>query len=390
MLKFLLPVVVAISLSTNAYSQIITQTYVDRCTGEVFRFNIQSQGSTVVMFYNKARAFTALDVSSGVFRSWLEETYNWWRNISPCSINQSTVTATTQTTQQITSSIINTPPPPIPAPTSSPSTSNSAPSSTANQSESSRGSESSGDESENVESKNSESESSTEEEEKKEEKKKSSNPPIVSANIAAMQSLTGRYDIAASFGVSKSSLLGDKSYGLNSMIWSNMSQFMLTGSYTKAQPLSNGNPNIIHSTSVTALKMFSTYSLIVNHGKVFLNKNGSIFGMSITLASTSTLNIEYNRELFSSFSSLFFYTKSKTINKTTLTPMIAFATQILSYDHRINSYDFPHSSLCLVGLNINYQLTQRFTANIGANTATNPRFTVPMAFNYTIGSRLLF
>lgn len=205
-----------------------------------------------------------------------------------------------------------------------------------------------------------------------------------------MQSLTGTYDIAASFGISKSSLLGDKSYGVNSMVWSNMNQFMLTGSYTKAQPLSNGDPNIIHSTSVTALKMFSTYSLVVNHGKVFLNKDGSIFGMSLTLASTSSINIEYNRELFSSFSSLFFYTKSKTINKTTITPMVAFATQILSYDHKIKSYDFPHSSISLVGLNINYQLTQRFTANVGANTATDLKFTIPIAVNYTIGSRLLF
>lgn len=198
MVRYILLLIVALSISTSAYSQIITQTYVDRCTGEVFRFNIQAQGATVVMFYNKARAFTALDVSSGVFRSWLEETYNWWRNISPCSINQSTVTATTQTTQQITNTVINIAPPPIPPPpppntpstTSSNSTQSSTTSSKSSQSESSNNSESSSESSNNSEStaesdggesessesdggESESSESSEEEEDKEGDKKKS-------------------------------------------------------------------------------------------------------------------------------------------------------------------------------------------------------------------------
>ena len=205
-----------------------------------------------------------------------------------------------------------------------------------------------------------------------------------------MQSLTGRYDLAASFGISKSSLLGDKSYGVNSMIWSNMRQFMLAGSYTKIENLSNGEANILHSTSLTALKMFSSYTLVLNHGKVFLGKDGSIFGMSLTLSSTSMLGLENRRENMSSFSSLFFYTKTKTINRVSISPLFALGTQLLSYDHVKNMLNFPHASLCIFGLNLNYQLTQRFTANLGANTATNLGFTLPAAMNFTIGSRMLF
>ena len=79
MIRYALLVIVGLLLSLQVQGQTIVQTYVDRCTGEVFRFNIPYQGATVVMFYNRTRAFTAADVSSGVFRSWLEETYNWWR-----------------------------------------------------------------------------------------------------------------------------------------------------------------------------------------------------------------------------------------------------------------------------------------------------------------------
>jgi hypothetical protein len=420
--RFVLLLIVGLSLTVQLQAQTIVQTYVDRCTGEVFRFNIPYQGATVVMFYNKSRAFTAADVASGAFRAWLDETYLWWRNLNPCSVNQATATATTQTTQQIATAAINipiTPPPPAPIPppapstpapstsgnTSSNSTSNSSSTSSETKSEtksqesssSESKSESSSESESNSESSEESSESSEEssdseekEEEKKEDKKKSSNPPIVSANVAAMQSLTGRYDLAASFGISKSSLLGNESYGVNTMVWSNLKQFMLTGSYTKIESLSNGEANILHSSSLTALKMYSSYTMVLNHGKVFLGRDGSLFGMSLTLSSTSMLGLENTREIMSSFSSLFFYTKTKTINKISISPMVALGTQLLSYDHVKKMSNFPHASLCIFGLNVNYQLTQRFTANLGANTATNLGFTLPAAMNFTIGSRMLF
>jgi chloramphenicol O-acetyltransferase len=408
--RFVLLLIVGLSLTVQLQAQTIVQTYVDRCTGEVFRFNISYQGATVVMFYNRSRAFTAADVATGVFRTWLDETYLWWRNLNPCSVNQATATATTQTTQQIATTAINIPiPPPPPTPPPTPSTSGSTSSNSTNsssssssetksesttqessKSESSGESESTSESSEETSESSEESSESEEKEEKKEDKKKSSNPPIVSANVAAMQSLTGRYDLAASFGISKSSLLGNESYGVNTMVWSNLRQFMLTGSYTKIESLPNGEANILHSTSLTALKMFSSYTMVLNHGKVFLGRDGSLFGMSLTLSSTSMIGLENAREIMSSFSSLFFYTKTKTIDRLSISPMVALGTQLLSYDHVKKMSNFPHASLCIFGLNINYQLTQRFTANVGANTATNLGFTLPAAMNFTIGSRMLF
>lgn len=407
MIRLGILVIIGILLSIELQAQVLIQTYVDRCTGEVFRFTINSQGPTTVFFYNRARSFTAADVASGAFRTWLDETYAWWRNLSPCSLNQATATATTQTTQQITNTAINIPvppPPPAPTPTSNSSSSSSSSNSSSSSSESksegtsketsksessgeSESSEEAGSESSEESSESSESE---EKEEKKEGKKKSSNPPIVSANLAAMQSLTGRYDLAANFGISKSSLLGDVSYGVNTMIWSNMRQFMLSGNYTKTETLASGEPNILHATSLTALKIYSSYTLVLNHGKIFLGRDGSIFGMSLNLTTSSTEGLENTRDILTSFSSLFFYTKSWTFNKASVAPMVAMATQLLNYDHVKKMSNFPHASLVLVGLNLNYQLTQRFTANLGANTATNLGFTLPAAMNFTIGSRFLF
>ncbi len=55
------------------------------------------------MFYDRVGQFTAEDFTSGVLQAWLEETYQWWYTLSPCSstqaytsvVNNATTTATT-------------------------------------------------------------------------------------------------------------------------------------------------------------------------------------------------------------------------------------------------------------------------------------------------------
>jgi hypothetical protein len=44
----------------------------------------------------------------------------------------------------------------------------------------------------------------------------------------------------------------------------------------------------------------------------------------------------------------------------------------------------------IIGLNTNYQLTQRFTANLGINTVSNTDPIIPITFAATIGARFAF
>ena len=80
-------------------TQTISQTFVDRCTGEttIVTANFVN-GSAVVAFYNRVKTFTWDEYTNGTLEAWLNETYLWWENLSPCS----TATATNQTTQQTT------------------------------------------------------------------------------------------------------------------------------------------------------------------------------------------------------------------------------------------------------------------------------------------------
>lgn len=99
-------------------AQTLTQTFVDRCTGEVKVVQVSIQGSTVVAFYNKTATFTAQDYYNGNLRSWMDDVYAWWSALSPCSTGQ----AVQNTTQNVVNNVAANVPvvPPAPPPVAAP------------------------------------------------------------------------------------------------------------------------------------------------------------------------------------------------------------------------------------------------------------------------------
>src|SRR6056300_1481996 len=93
-------VILAFLFSSSLFSQTLIQTYVDRCTGAVQVFSVPMNGSTVVTFYNKSRAFSYQEFQNGTLQAWLEETWLWWQALSPCSTATTNVTNTTTQTQE--------------------------------------------------------------------------------------------------------------------------------------------------------------------------------------------------------------------------------------------------------------------------------------------------
>lgn len=91
-------------MGLSSYGQtIFTQTYVDRCTGEV-KVVVANfvNGSATVGFYNKVRTFTYQEFLNGELQQWLTETYTWWQSLSPCSTATSEAQNAQQTAQNAT------------------------------------------------------------------------------------------------------------------------------------------------------------------------------------------------------------------------------------------------------------------------------------------------
>lgn len=487
-MKKLLITLILVGFSLQSYSQTLIQTFTDRCTGATQVFQIAMTGTTTVVFYDRAKTFTAADVSSGVFQAWLEETYAWWAALNPCSAAQAESTTAQQTASQTASaatsaatSAASTPPPDTSstnttsnAPPSTDSTtsssggdttssSQSTDSSSSSSSESSQsetsdssgggetteesgGGETTESESESTEDTSSEesseseeevkeeeskeesSEESKEEEEKKEEKKekkKNLAPPILASNLASMQMLDGTWSTAASFGLSQSSLTGVDTYSANLMLWSNFKQFSLgvskstihfwkeyesmawtisqTGKRTPAINFHTGKryvdrQNQIHhigGVSLNYMYIFGTSVITGGINKVVLGQKDNIFkGFAGGYAATSSIIILPGTTLISPAFTLFGTRpiNFKTLPRWSFAPMIATSLtpiQLIYTESKLDIVWNEHFTY-IVGVSTNFNLTQRFVANLGINTINNTNPIIPTSFAITIGARFSF
>jgi hypothetical protein len=109
-MKKLKPILILFFLlftSVRAIGQTLTYTFIDPCTKEVTYFNIpiQSGVGTTIFFLGQQRYFTANDVASGVFATWINQSYSDYRKISPCGVQQGQVIQNQITSQIIGSTI---------------------------------------------------------------------------------------------------------------------------------------------------------------------------------------------------------------------------------------------------------------------------------------------
>jgi hypothetical protein len=106
-MKKLLPILILLFLSLTAIGQTFTYTFIDPCTKEMTQFNlpIQSGNGTLVSFLGQQKYFTADDVISGVFASWINQVYSDYRRLTPCSIQTTTIIRNQITSQIIGSTI---------------------------------------------------------------------------------------------------------------------------------------------------------------------------------------------------------------------------------------------------------------------------------------------
>ena len=107
-MKKLLPILVLLLLTNlTAIGQTFTYTFVDPCTKEMTQFNlpIQSGNGTLVSFLGQQKYFTADDVISGDFTTWINQVYSDYRKLTPCSIQTTTIIRNQITSQIIGSTI---------------------------------------------------------------------------------------------------------------------------------------------------------------------------------------------------------------------------------------------------------------------------------------------
>lgn len=382
-MKWILTILLSLTLSW-ASAQVLTQVYVDPCSAQVLTVVVPiNNGTTTIVYRGKAKVITANDITSGALTAWINMI-----NSTPCpqaatttvivtqAITQAVAQATQQATQQATAQATqaataaatsSATASATSAATSSAVSSTPAPAATSSSSSSSSESSSSSSSESKAESK-SEEKSESKSEKKSDDKKSSKssskvaakiNPIVYSSDLTILSGPDTPLSAIVSLGASQSSLLGNVSYGLTSMIWSTFNQFALSSRYTRMGKaiLNFGLTGVYLQGNTIA---FATAAVIKPIGK-------GVTGFNYALTYTG----EFGNGLMA------FYTRPFRVNKyLSLSPDI-YLSNSLTKDVGI-----------LTGSGFDISLSKRFKFNCGLKVSLNTNPDVPMMFMGMIGTKI--
>lgn len=398
MKKFIISLIVVVILPIYGYSQTIIQTFTDPCTKLVSVFNIPITGSTTVIFYNKYRIFTAADVSSGVFQTWINQVYEEYRKLSPCSVAQTAATATQVTASAVSTAVSAAASSAASSASSSAASSAASSASSSASSSSSESSSSSSSESSSSESSSGESKSESKSESKGGGGKSSSksagkaqakvNPILFNSDFTGGQSLDRSVNIIATGGISQSSMAGDMSWGLTGMVWSNLQQFALSGRYTKMN-FDGGKLQSLNNYGVTVAYAFGSMFGFATYAYIYPMGKWGVTGANLTVSVNNSEYAEGKKQYNITHSLLLFYTKPFPINKRiTISPDLYISGSPVTYATKQKQFLVSEDMGFLTGASVDYSITKRFKINLGLKTSLSTNPDQPALFFAVVGSKV--
>jgi hypothetical protein len=376
---------------------------VDPCSGKVTTVVVPlANGKTTVVYRGQYRVVTANDITTGALQAWINElTINF-----PCpqatlavqqtvaaAVQQAVATATSQATAQATSSAtaaaasaaasaaVSSPPPvSTPAPAASGSSSSSSSSETKTETKSESSSES---KSESKEESKSESKSEKKESKGSGKSQARVNPIIYSSDFTVAPAADSDLSIIASLGMSQSSLMGNTSWGISSMIWSTLNQFALSGRYT-IMNFNDGKLDNISNFGITGVYLagiplgFATAASIFPFGK--WGTTGVNYTFSVAGADKG-LNLSNNI--------LLFYTVPVPVSKRlTVSPDIYLSGSSTGYLTAQQKFITSNDVGIMTGASFDIALTKRFKFNFALKTSLNTNPIIPPTYFGMIGTKI--
>jgi hypothetical protein len=420
-------------------AQTLTYAFIDPCTQQVtnFSFPLQQGQSTVIFFLGKQRTFTASDVASGAFGTWINQVYSDYRMVMPCSV-QSTTVVRNQIITQVLGSTVQSVMGSIMSSVRSEASSNDAASKGKSDSDKKRknskdgnngntsgnsvssgnstgdvqssGGNSSGDVNNSGSNSGSSSTTSTSSEKSTEgnevvgsvtmnvdarndkgsggggKSSQRNNPVIVSSDYTNAQNLDRSYTGIINIGMSQSSLTGTSSWGVTSMTWFNFKQFAISGRYTKINFSNNGKLKFIHNLNLTGVYTYGNFMGFVGYSGILNAGKWGVTGINISAAATK---INEDGNLFLSPSITGFYTRPFMAgSRLTISPEIYVISTPLVYSSLEKMTVTDRTFSAFLGSGFDYQITKRFKINMNykANLSTNPEF--PILSFFLIGSKV--
>jgi len=214
---------------------------------------------------------------------------------------------------------------------------------------------------------------------------------MLASDLAGTEDAEGKYAVMMSVGVSRSSLMGDKSYSATALIWSTLNQFALSGGITKMD-FENGQLNAIHSYGTTFAYLKGTLMNLNGYTWIKPHPKYGTFGYNvgvITLMMQNATKGGYDVSLSSSL--VGFWMKPFPYNrKVTLTPQVFVMQSPLAWNTVTGGSTVSRIPGAMVGLGYDYKLSKRFgfSASYKASMSFGDSFS--LLNNIQIGSKMIF
>jgi hypothetical protein len=203
--------------------------------------------------------------------------------------------------------------------------------------------------------------------------------------------MEGRYAVMMSVGVSKSSLMGDKSYSATALIWSTLNQFALSGGVTKMD-FEDGKLNAIHSYGTTFAYLKGTIMNLNGYTWIKPHPKYGTFGYNvgvITLMMQNAVSGGYDVSL--SASAVGFWMKPYPYNrKVTLTPQVFVMQSPLAWNTATGGSTVNRTPGAILGLGYDYKLSKRFGFSAAYRAAMSFGDSFSLLNNIQIGSKMVF
>ena len=213
---------------------------------------------------------------------------------------------------------------------------------------------------------------------------------MLASDLTTTEGQDGKYSAILSMGVSKSSLMGDKSYSANAMIWSTLNQFALSSGMTQLKMNDKGMLSSINSYSATAAYLNGNYMGLLGYTWIKPHPKFGTYGYNVGAIMLLLKGTEQKYDVTLSTSSVVFWTKPYQYSKKlTISPQVFVMYSPISYNTFTGETNVNRHFGALVGSSFDYKITKRFgfsfNYKLNMSTAPGTKFTN----NFLIGSRLM-
>jgi hypothetical protein len=207
--------------------------------------------------------------------------------------------------------------------------------------------------------------------------------------LSTIETPEGRWLQSATIGVSKSSLMGDKSYSANTVIMSDLKTFIVTGGFTKMD-FSNGKLNAIHSYSSSFAYLNGNYMNLLGYTWIKPTQKKGVFGYNLGLINLLLKNSKSGYDYNTSTSVVAFWTKPYQYSKKlTISPQIFTMFAPISWNSVAGTSTINKNMGYLIGSSFDYKLSKRFGLSINYKLSGNTADGSPLLSNVLIGSRMI-